>query len=321
MRYQIIFFTAMVALTVYARPGSAASTDVTNLNNEGVHALNTDDFDLAADKFKSALKLDPGYVLAKLNLAIVYKKSGLKYQSFSPQRSLKYFREAVLVNPFDKSAQKNLDELLEKLGRDPHSFIDRATLGKQSEDEGDIKSAIVEYWFALRNKNDGELARKLEIFCRTLRKDEPYLVDLSSMPIKTIESPVISSSNVPEPSEADDKFAPYMHALQPTIRSHWAPPHAETSYKVILEFKIRRTGDVSNLGIFLSSGSAEADAAALQAVKDSVPLPPLPKNEPDADIQFTFDYNYFSHQYTVRDIEIVKSWHGFRSGVLPIIRM
>jgi TonB family protein len=126
---------------------------------------------------------------------------------------------------------------------------------------------------------------------------------------------------VPEPSEADDKFAPYMHALQPTIRSHWAPPHAETSYKVILEFKIRRTGDVSNLGIFLSSGSAEADAAALQAVKDSVPLPPLPKNEPDADIQFTFDYNYFSHQYTVRDIEIVKSWHGFRSGVLPIIRM
>ena len=38
-----------------------------------------------------------------------------------------------------------------------------------------------------------------------------------------------------------------------------------------------------------SSDDPLQDTAALKAVEDACPLPPLPGNVPDADIQFTFD--------------------------------
>src|SRR5580700_3642282 len=46
--------------------------DVISLNNEGVRAINLNDFELAIAKLSAALKIDPRYNLARGNLAITY---------------------------------------------------------------------------------------------------------------------------------------------------------------------------------------------------------------------------------------------------------
>jgi Tfp pilus assembly protein PilF len=51
---------------------------VIGLNNEGVKALNANDYSLATAKFLEALRLDPTYRLALDNLAITYNNYGLQ---------------------------------------------------------------------------------------------------------------------------------------------------------------------------------------------------------------------------------------------------
>ena len=59
-------------------------------------------------------------------------------------------------------------------------------------------------------------------------------------------------------------------------------------------FKVGQNGELSNLHLDRSSGSAAADAAALKAVGNAAPFRPLPEGSPaSVDIQFTFDYNVF----------------------------
>jgi TonB family protein len=323
VRCCVLFLALLATLIECGRPAVATIDEAVKLNNQGVHAINDDDFELAAEKFKKALRSAPDYMLARNNLEIAYNNAGLKYSRTSPERSLKYFHQAILVNPFDKSPRQNLDEMLIKLGREPNSFDDRVMLGSQAEAEGDYKSAVVEYWFALRYQKDEVLARKLEVLCRNIRKDEPYLVDLSVTSIKNAEHLSISPTKVLQTNEIDKKFAPYMSKLQLRIKEHWHPPNVETSYRVSVLFKVSRGGDVLYVSIFSSSGLPESDVAAIEAVKKSSPLspPPISDNETDVDIKFTFDYNYFSHQSTLKEIEVTKLWRGLRANSLPIIRL
>jgi len=91
-------------------------------------------------------------------------------------------------------------------------------------------------------------------------------------------------------------FGPYMRELQRRIKRNWHPPRGNESKKVVLLFKVSRDGRLLRLNISKSSGLADADDAALEAVKMSAPFRPLPPEYQgnDIDIQFTFDYNVFS---------------------------
>lgn len=91
-------------------------------------------------------------------------------------------------------------------------------------------------------------------------------------------------------------FGPYMRELQRRIKRNWHPPRGNESKRVQLLFKVSRDGRLIRLNISKSSGVADADDAALEAVKMSAPFRPLPPEYQgkDIDIQFTFDYNVFS---------------------------
>jgi TonB family protein len=89
-------------------------------------------------------------------------------------------------------------------------------------------------------------------------------------------------------------FGPYMAELQRRIKRAWYPPKGD-SKRIVVIFKIDRGGVLSNLHIERASGVAFADQAALKAVENAAPFPPLPAHSPDdVDIQFTFDYNVFN---------------------------
>lgn len=93
----------------------------------------------------------------------------------------------------------------------------------------------------------------------------------------------------------DIDFSGYMNDLQARVKRAWAPPKGNESKRVVVVFKVNRDGSLSKLRLRQGCGLAVADAAALKAVKDSAPWPPLPKGSPrNVDIDFTLDYNSFS---------------------------
>ncbi len=93
----------------------------------------------------------------------------------------------------------------------------------------------------------------------------------------------------------DPDYGAYMAELQRRIKRHWQPPQAQESKKVVVIFRIDRSGRLLSLNVKGTSGFVEADHAALEAVKLSAPFRPLPVGHPDNDlaVEFTFDYNVF----------------------------
>ena len=72
----------------------------------------------------------------------------------------------------------------------------------------------------------------------------------------------------------------YNDAVASLIYQAWQPPSKTPTDKenvtVVVRFKIAKDGAVSNPRVEKKSGSEVLDASALQAIKDSSPLPPLP---------------------------------------------
>jgi len=76
----------------------------------------------------------------------------------------------------------------------------------------------------------------------------------------------------------DSPFRFYAETLQQKIGKRWQPPGltVKAPPKVIVFFRIDRTGRISDVAVEQSSGIAFFDRSALSAVMGSNPLPPLP---------------------------------------------
>ena len=94
-------------------------------------------------------------------------------------------------------------------------------------------------------------------------------------------------------------FGPYMRELQRRIKLNWNPPKGNESKRVVLLFKIAKSGRMLSCRVLKSSGLPAADQAALRAVELTAPFRPLPPEfrGQSIDIQFTFDYNVFGARY------------------------
>lgn len=134
---------------------------VIGLNNEGVKALNANNFALAIQKFQEALKQDPGYNLAKENLAIAHNNYGLQLAKSNPQEALKQFHQAYYLNRSNATTAQNVDGIIRMLGKDPRKFEDRVALGDQSRLKADFVGAIIEYSEAVKLKADAKVFTKL----------------------------------------------------------------------------------------------------------------------------------------------------------------
>lgn len=143
---------------VYAQQ---TSSDVINLNNEGVNALNKSNFALAIQKLEEAVKRDPTYEMARNNLSIAYNNYGLAQQG-NPAQAIKMFHKALILDPKNVTTQHNLEGIIKMMSRDPNNFKDRVDLGDAARKAGDdFAGAIVEYKAALALKDDAPTHEKL----------------------------------------------------------------------------------------------------------------------------------------------------------------
>ena len=76
--------------------------------------------------------------------------------------------------------------------------------------------------------------------------------------------------------DPDFTYGYYIEQLLRQIDAKWTPPQAGTHIRTIVRFRILRRGEIDQLDIAESSGLNAFDLAALRAVQNASPFPPLP---------------------------------------------
>lgn len=121
-------------------------------------------------------------------------------------------------------------------------------------------------------------------------------------------------------------FGPYMRELQKRIKANWKPPLDGESKRVILLFRIDKSGQLVNSSIYKSSGNMLFDNEAMKALKNTAPFKPLPSEfkGKSVDIQFTFDmklqweknlkmyYNELDKNMFISDKSLIKTSNGYK---------
>lgn len=86
----------------------------------------------------------------------------------------------------------------------------------------------------------------------------------------------------------------YMSSVQSKIKNNWHPPRNKESYTMLAVFEISRSGELITYKLTQPIESNEANQAAVEALLNSAPFEPLPKQLGEsARIEFRFDYNAF----------------------------
>src|SRR5271168_1010934 len=149
----------------------ADSSQVINLNNEGVKALQANNFPEAVKAFQKALSIDPNYQLARDNLAIAHNNFGLQLKS-NPKAALKEFHQALYLNPSNATTQGNVEGIIKMMGKNPRSFADRVALANDARHSGDFIGAIIEFLEALKIKDDPKIHMNLGEVYRVLDQND-----------------------------------------------------------------------------------------------------------------------------------------------------
>jgi TonB family protein len=75
----------------------------------------------------------------------------------------------------------------------------------------------------------------------------------------------------------DFRFGYYLDQLLSAIDSKWVRPPMGEGVEATISFRIQRDGSLSGLQVAVSSGYNSFDLAALRAVQNAAPFPPLPR--------------------------------------------
>jgi len=94
-------------------------------------------------------------------------------------------------------------------------------------------------------------------------------------------------------AEGDFPFQWYLTAVQRKIYEQWSQPLSSAQgQKAIVVFEIARNGEVGRARIEKTSGDATYDLAALRAVTNANPLPPLPEQYKGTMLRVHFGFEF-----------------------------
>ena len=85
----------------------------------------------------------------------------------------------------------------------------------------------------------------------------------------------------------------YFAEIQRRVRRNWNPRFTMEEYTTVLNFTIQSNGQMTGLKVFRTSGSADVDREALEAIQNSAPFPPLPESFPLDKVNIGFNFNIY----------------------------
>lgn len=119
---------------------------------------------------------------------------------------------------------------------------------------------------------------------------ELYVSFISDRAIKVVEISEVANSSpkVVTPNIPNSNVGPYIEDLQRRIKRTYHPPkESQFAAGAIVQFTILKSGAITNLKVYKTSGKEDSDRAALKAVEEAAPFAPLASADP-LNIQFTF---------------------------------
>lgn len=92
---------------------------------------------------------------------------------------------------------------------------------------------------------------------------------------------------------ADAVWGAYVSTLNRKIDQNWQRIAVSAMRQAKVQFDIDRQGQLINLRLVQSSGDADADQVALQAVRQSVPFAPFPGQVAESRLRVNFTFTYY----------------------------
>jgi TonB family protein len=277
--------------------GGQASAELVTANNTAVGLISKGKNEDAIELLEPLLKGNPGYGLARDNLAIAYNNQALK-QTDNPKVALDSLWRSFCLSASEAKTAENIDDMLKVLNKQPKRFEDRVAMGDAQVTEGCLYGAYAEYTAALAIHDDAALKHKLS----EITKQAANCSDDDINGAFFVKMALLSRSRAKDfqpgnrtvGGRADPDYGSYMRTLQRSIKRNWFPPRKQSSKRTQVTFTVAKDGTLSNVRVTKSSGEADEDQAGLDAIKDLGKADPLPPGaSPSVDIQFTFDYNVF----------------------------
>jgi len=132
------------------------------------------------------------------------------------------------------------------------------------------RSAVEDPASSERKKRVQELKKQLAEITQQEPQEAPPLKEAAISP--TSITPMLEVSNFPFPA--------YLLSAEKKLRRSWSPPPVGAvteGPEAVVVFKIARNGKVSGVKMEKGSGNQHFDLAALRAVHEADPFPPLPR--------------------------------------------
>jgi tetratricopeptide (TPR) repeat protein len=162
MRKLCLLGYIIVSMLVILSPGFANTpAEAIKLNNEAVTLIVARNTQGAIEKLTEALRMDPTYKLARINLSIAHNNRGIELKA-NLKESLAEFHKSLLLDLENQRTRDNVAQVIRSMGLNPKRFEDRRKLADTELGAGDYVGATIEYSEALQLKDDDQIRSKLD---------------------------------------------------------------------------------------------------------------------------------------------------------------
>ncbi|CAN5386848.1 hypothetical protein BH10CYA1_BH10CYA1_52470 [soil metagenome] len=295
------------------------------LLNRGAALLDLNRLPEAEEATRQALRLDPESDTAHLNLG------SIQLRLFNHAEAFKHYREALRLNPSSEQARMGVIESLKAKNPLYHGLLRFSVFCRSLPPPLVVCSllllifpptrlviiaifgayAVANYAFELALHLDpvgrnfvGDKKSEALKGLKEVRLPLITVILLLTVAILAALAPTKNPSyrfrhkheqvaDEPVATLIFKDFKTYVTYIQNRIKRHWEPPHIHKSTDTAIQFTVDKNGNVSNAKVIESSGNADMDKAALDALKEASPMPKLPPTkEESVEVQFHFAYNY-----------------------------
>ena len=189
-------------------------------------------------------------------------------------------------NPKKKSdLLKDLDELAQ-LNNQTHAVLNKPKI-KQTDSKA---TELLKQLESIKKENVQIKIDTSKLSSRHSQKFKSEIRNLKMAELQKKATGAAASGELGDPGA--DALSKHVGEVYLKVSMNWKDPAGGGDGRVKISFTLFPNGKISNPEIVKSSGDSKLDILAIRAIKNSVPLPPFPKEIREPNLPLTFEFTY-----------------------------